>query len=54
MAITQPARLRLFRNQLTILLKETGAEISRSTENLAYLILEHPQITITQKLIADA
>lgn len=51
-AITQPAYLKLRHGQLVILLTESKEEITRPIDQLGYLILENPQITITQQLVA--
>lgn len=52
-SISQAAHLKLHQAQLVILLKETGKEVTRSIDHLAYLILDHPAITLTQQLVAQ-
>lgn len=52
MLLTQAAHLKLQYAQLVILLKESKQEIQQPIDQIAYVILDHPQITLTQQLVA--
>ncbi len=49
--ISQPAYLSLDKAQLMINLKEEGRVVPKPIEDLAFVVLEHPQITLTQQLL---
>lgn len=49
--LSQPAYIRLQHSQLLLCLTNTGEEIIITLDNLGYLIVDHPQITLSQPLL---
>ena len=49
--VTQPAHLSLRRAQLVLYLKASAEEVQRPIEDIGFLVLEHPQITVTHQLL---
>ena len=50
-ALTQPAYVRLVHGQLSICFTQTGELVETSLEELGYLIIDHPQISLSQPLL---
>lgn len=50
--ISQPAHLSLRQAQLIIYLKQTAHTEQRPIEDLAFVVLEHREITLTQQVLA--